>query len=219
MIRFFSLVALFVLFACSQFVYAETTIYSIEIPGLHERNGGGDYDKIIDKTLIKPGLAKMRTLPPAKAENEFSKCTNCCFSPANKNPEFYDYGDDIIKTKPMGVAKVYIFTGKGQKIISNLSDLKGKKVGVRFGMPYGKTFDEAGLSTDEVPAIEQNIRKLDAGRIDAFIAYVPDAYDTFEKLGIPPYPHDVDNPIAVHEDCLVCRDVPSEVIDAFNNGL
>ncbi len=217
--RYFLKAVLFVFFACSQVVYAQTTIYSIEIPGMHDKDGSGGYDKIIEKSLIKPGLATLENFPPAKAENEFSKCTNCCFSPANKNPEFYDFGDDIVKTNPMGVAKIYIFTGKGQKSISRLSDLKGKKVGIRFGMPYGKSFESAGLKTEGVPSIEQNIKKLDKGRIDAFVAYVPDAYDAFKRLGIPPYPHDVDNPIAVHEDCLVCRDVPSEVIDAFNKGL
>lgn len=119
----------------------------------------------------------------------------------------------------MGTAKIYIFTGKGQKTINNLSELKGKKVGARFGMPYGNTFDNAGLNVEMVKSIQSNIKKLDKGRIDAFIAYVPDAYDAFKSLEIPPYPHDLDKPIAVHEDCLVCRDVPPEVIDTFNKGL
>lgn len=200
-------------------VYAETTIYGIEIPGLHENNKSGVYDKIIDDLLIKPGLANLQVLPPAKAEDNFSNCKDCCFSPANLNKEFYNFGDDVVKTNPMGIAKIYIFTGKGQKTINNLSELKGKKVGARFGMPYGNTFDNAGLNVEMVKSIESNIKKLDKGRIDAFIAYVPDAYDAFKSLGIPPYPHDLDKPIAIHEDCLVCRGVPPEVIDKFNKGL
>ncbi len=217
--RNFLLSVFCILVLCSQVVYAETTIYGIEIPGLHEKNKSGAYDKIIDETLLKPGLANLKVLPPAKAEDNFSKCTDCCFSPANTNEEFYDFGKDVVKTKPMGIAKIYIFTGNGQKTINNLSDLKGKKVGARFGMPYGKTFDSAGLNVEMVKTIGSNIKKLDKGRIDAFVAYVPDAYDAFKSLGIEPYPHDIDNPIAVHEDCLVCRDVPVEVINTFNKGL
>lgn len=217
--RHFLLSFFCILVLSAQVVYAETTIYGIEIPGLHERSKSGVYDKIIDDVLLKPGLANLKVLPPAKAEDSFSKCTGCCFSPANTNAEFYNFGADVVKTKPMGIAKIYIFTGKGQKTINDLSELEGKKIGVRFGMPYGKTFDNAGLNVEAVKSIESNIKKLDKGRIDAFIAYVPDAYDAFEKLGIQPYPHDIDNPLAVHEDCLVCRDVPADVIDTFNQSL
>ncbi len=217
--RHFLLSLFCILVLCPQVAYTETTIYGIEIPGLHEKNKSGEYDKIIDKTLLKSGLANLKILSPAKAEKNFSNCKDCCFSPANMNEEFYDFGKDVIKTKPMGIAKIYIFTGNGQKVINNLSDLKGKKIGARLGMPYGKTFDNAGLKVEMVNTIDLNIKKLAKGRIDAFIAYVPDAYDAFKKLGIPPYPHDKDNPIAVHEDCLVCRDVPAEVINTFNKGL
>nr|WP_319492843.1 transporter substrate-binding domain-containing protein [uncultured Desulfobacter sp.] len=213
----FSLI--FICLIWSTMVYAEPTIYAIEIPGLHEKSLGGEYDKIIDKVLLKPGLATLKILPPAKVIDIFSKCDNCCFSPANLNKEFYDFGDDVVKTKPMNIAKIYIFTAKGKETFNDLSQLKDKKVGARFGMPYGKTFDASGLNVEYAKTIELNIKKLDKGRLDAFIAYVPDAYDAFKNLNVEPYPHDVDNPIAVHEDCLVCRGVSAEMIETFNNGL
>lgn len=62
-------------------------------------------------------------------------------------------------------------------------------------------------------------KKVQIGRIDAFIAYVPDAYNAFRGLGIAPLPHDVAHPVAVHLDSLVCRNVQPEFIEQFNKLL
>jgi hypothetical protein len=217
--HFFLILAIAILAAWSQDVWSETIIYGTEIPGLHQIDGMGAYDKIINEILIKPGLASLQVHPPKRTEKNFSTCQNCCFSPANKNPDFYDFGEDIVKTEPMNTAKVYIFTAKGQKTINRLEDLKGKKVGIRFGMPYGKKFESAGLNVYPAEKTEINIKNLDKGRLDAFVEYVPDAYVAFKNLGIPPYPHDIANPIAVHEDCLVCRGVSDDFVTTFNQKL
>ena len=140
-------------------------------------------------------------------------------SPANKNPDFYEYGDDVVVTNAMSIAKVYIFTGKGKAIISDLKGLSGKKVGARNGMPYGKKFDASGISPKLVSDIETNIKKVDSGRIDAFLAYYPDAYTVFDALGVDPYPHDKAHPVAVHPDSLVCRGTSEAFIKAFNAAL
>lgn len=199
--------------------HAEVSIYALNIPGLHQKDGNGEYDNIIHKAVVRSGKAKVIVLPPARAESEFSNCTNCCISPANKNPDFYDYGADAIETAPMSIAKVYIFTGKGKKQINNLDALKGKKVGARIGMPYGKKIDASGIKLKLVSEIQTNIKKLNSGRIDAFVAYVPDAYAAFETLNIPVYPHDKENPIAIHPDSLVCRGTGADFIKDFNSAI
>jgi hypothetical protein len=198
---------------------AQVLIIGLDIPGLHQKDGNGDYDKIINQKLVKSGKATLKVLPPARAESNFMKCNNCCFSPANQNPEFYDFGKEYIQTKPMGIAKIYIWTKRGSKAIDNLNDLKGKKVGIRHGMPYGKTFDSLGLKTEPVKTIKSNILKLEKGRLDAFIAYVPDAYTIFDELGMDPLPHAKNKPMAVHEDSLVCKGVSDQFVQGFNNSL
>jgi len=198
---------------------AQVLVIGIDIPGLHQKDGNGDYDKIVNQSLVKSGKATLKVLPPARAELEFSRCNNCCFSPANKNPEFYEFGEAYVQTKPMGIAKIYIWSKKGSKAIEKLDELKGKKVGIRHGMPYGKTFDNFGLRTDPVKTIRSNILKLEKGRIDAFIAYVPDAYNVFEEMGIEPLPHTKNNPMAVHEDSLICKGVSNTFVEEFNNSI
>lgn len=196
--------------------HSQTTIYAIDIPGLHEKSGGGVYDKMINDSLVASGKAKIEVFPPARVEKSFENCQNCCFSPANLNPEFYNFGADVVVTAPMGVAKIYIFAKPGEAAYASLDAIKGKTVGIRKGMPYGKSFDGAGLKTQAASEITNNITKLDKGRIDVMVAYTPDAYDAFDSMGKEPYPHDKDNPVAVHNDSMVCRGVDASVLKAFD---
>ncbi len=200
-------------------LFAEVMIYGIEIPGLHQSDGAGAYDQLITETVINSGLASLAVYPPAKAKNKFSECQNCCFSPANKNPEFYEFSENFTQTDPMNTAKIYIFVNKGQPPISRLEGLQNKKVGIRFGMPYGKSFEEANLTTYTVYKLEGQVRLIQNGRIDAFVAYVPDVYKMFRELNLEPFPHNVSRPIAVHPDRLVCKGVKLEFINIFNEML
>jgi hypothetical protein len=200
-------------------LWAQVNIIGTDIPGLHQKDGKGVYDVIINQTLVSKGLGSLKVLPPARAEAEFSSCQNCCFSPANKNPEFYDFGGDVSKSEPMNVAKVYIFSAPGKSAFGGYGDLKGKKVGVRRGMIYGKSYDGANLKASEANTLEQNIKKLETGRIDAMVAYVPDAYLAFMGMGKKHFPHMTEKPAAVHDDALVCRGVPAGFVDKFNGNL
>ena len=188
-------------------LFAEVMIIGIEIPGLHQRDGTGDYDQLITETVIKSGQATLEVYPPAGAKYNFSNCQNCCFSPVTKNPEFFEFSEDFTQTDPINIAKIYIFVNKGQQPISRLEDLRNKRVGIRFGTPYGKNFEEANLTTYTVYKIERHIRLIQNGHIDAFMAFVPDAYKMFRELNLEPFPHDVSRPIAVMRDRLVCKGV------------
>ncbi len=199
--------------------HAQTTIYGLKIDGLHQKDGQGTYDLVVNEALKSKESFKLEVKEPAHAEKLFSKCSNCCISPANKNPEFYDYGADSKVTQAMNYAKIYIYSAKGKTAITGLSGLKGKKVGIRHGLPYGKSFDNAGLVVKAVDKIEKNIKKIDHGSIDAFVAYVPDANIIFKSLGLDPYPHDMGNPLAVHPDALVCKGVSDNFINTFNTAI
>jgi len=52
-----------------------------------------------------------------------------------------------------------------------------------------------------------NINLINQDRIDAFVAFIPDAYQAFNRLGLKPFPHAPDHPLAFHNDSLVCRGV------------
>jgi len=196
---------------------AEISILSFEIPGLHQKDGEGSYDKIIKALIYPEEEINILLVPPARAKSQFAQCLNCCLSPSNKNPDFYDYGDDVVETLPMNLAKVYIFTRRFTKEIRNgIEGLKGKVVGVRRGMPYGKRFYSANLNLDTVSTLSQNFAKLDRERVDAVVAYVPDAYVFFDEMDMRGYPHAIDYPISIHPDAMVCRGVSEDFLKAFN---
>jgi hypothetical protein len=199
----------------------ELTIYGLDILGLHQTDQKGDYDRIIDR--LKPKIAtpfKIEVIPAARAFSQFEKCQSCCISPANKNPEFYNYGDDFIDTTPMNRADIYIWTKPGTAPIGDVNSLIGKRVGARIGFPYGKTI-ESKLDLQRVSTIEANIRLLEAGRLDAFVDYVPDSYSVFEKEGKEPFPHNKDKPVLYHNDSILChRNAQSSAfINEFNQAI
>lgn len=195
--------------------YETVTIFAIEIPGLHQRDGNGKYDKIL-KSI--PGINyTIIYLTARRVFAEFYRSSNCAISPANLNPEFYSWDFNVVETSPMGIASIHIFSPKGEPVISSINDLIGKRVGIRFGMPYGKTLENINLILYQNRSIVSNIRMLDINRIDYMVEYIPDAYEAFRSLNLEPYPFDIDRPIAVHPDSLVCKDVSRDFINAFNS--
>ena len=130
---FQSFLGMTLLLICNSVFSATTTIIGTDIKGLHQTDGKGEYDQIINKTLVSKGLATLKILPPARAESEFIACANCCWSPANLNKEFYNFNFEPKVTEPMGVAKIYIFTAPGKPVLDNLESLKGLKVGIVHG--------------------------------------------------------------------------------------
>ena len=87
-------------------LWGQVNIIGTDIPGLHQKDGKGVYDMIINQTLLSKGLATLNVLPPARAEAQFESCQNCCFSHANKNPDFYNFAIDFMVSEPINVAKV-----------------------------------------------------------------------------------------------------------------
>ena len=83
-------------------------------------------------------------------------------------------------------------------------------------MPYGAKVDSSGIILERVASIETNSKKLELGRIEAMIAYVPDAYTAFANLGKAPFAHNTKAPLVIHEDSLVCRNVPKRSIEQLN---
>ncbi len=190
----------------------EIVIYGTGIDGLHQTDGQGFYDRVFSQ-IETDTAARLDVLPPKRTEMAFDACPTCCTSPANLNPEFYDYPSSFLVSDAMSEARVYIFTAPGTPALSSLSELAGLRVGTRQGMPYGTSIENAGLTLDDAPTIEANIQKLKAGRIDAFLAYTPDAYLAFEELGVDKFPHVEEAPVVVHPDALVCK--PSPETEAY----
>ncbi len=203
-------------FLSSDAAAEQPKVIAIDIPGLHEAGGSGWYDKVYAKAGIKLTL-----LPAARAFIEFDACPNCCITPANKNPEFYTYTTaSYIESKPINVAKIYIWSAPGKPVETNLKALVGKKVAARIGFPYGRSVENSGVKLDLVPNLEQNVKRLELGRIDYMIDYTPDTLNELKTLGHPEtyLPYAPEAPVAVHNDAMLCKSAPETIklIETFD---
>ena len=206
-------------FGTNTSVAKDTLLIGTIIPGLHQSDFLGKYDKIISLILNEQRGIVRANFPPARADSVFATCNSCCISPSNKNPDFHDYAAHVVTTNAFNVAKAYIFTAPGKEPLSDLSELHGKVVGVRFGMPYGKAFDATVKTKLAVSQMQEHIRLMELGHLDAFVAYAPDVYQMFELERIEPFPHDPEKPFAIHPDALSCKGVSEQFIDYFNQRL
>lgn len=197
----------------------EISVGSMLIPGLFTKAKDGVYDQAMASAATQSGVTINNTvLPPARAIAQFEAGQVDCLAPADV--DFFNLAFATVQSKPFNLGKIYIYTKAGSTPLQSLSELQGKKVGIRNGMPYGNEFDSMGLNATGAGTIESNIKKVQAGRLDAFLGYVPDAWTAFEALGMDPLPH-AEKPIAIHEDSILCRDTPAtrSAINALDGAL
>lgn len=205
------------LLCCTQ-LNAAVTLGAYDIPTLLQKDGKGSYDLIFAEVNKIAGKNwRYQVLPPSRVDKDFASKVLDCIIPLDKD---FFAGGNVMQSDFFNMAKIYIFTKEGSQPLAGVADLKGLKVGARRGMPYGPEFDAAGLKVNYSNTIEQNIKKVQAGRIDAFVAYVPDAWFAFKSLGLKMLPHN-DVPMIVHEDGFLCHDTPDSrlFIKEFNTAL
>jgi polar amino acid transport system substrate-binding protein len=83
---------------------------------------------------------------------------------------------------------IVVFVRKDRAFpFNSWADLKGRRGGRSLGDTFGGGFDEYGrreLTIEEAPTMENNFRKLEAGRIDYFVTsrYVGEAYIASHRL-------------------------------------
>ncbi len=203
----------------SQAMAIDANISAIKIDGLFQKDSHGLYDQVFSAVQTQSSLKmKLNVTAPKKAFSDFEKGKVACISPANTNPDFYNYSFETISSKVMTPAQIFIFSKAGSTPYADLASISGKKIGVRTGMPYGHKVENANLKLVQAKTIEANIKKLNNGRIDAFLAYTPDIDSAFNDLGMDPLPRS--GLITQHDDTLLCRkDMNGEaIITEFNKG-
>ncbi|MCV6621365.1 MAG: transporter substrate-binding domain-containing protein [Cellvibrionaceae bacterium] len=189
-----------------------TRISAVKLTGLHQEDQGGDYDKIYKSVSgVTSTKFDITPLPSKAALQRFKSGEFDCISPINTNPNFYQFSFPTAVSKDLFEARVYLFTASGSNPISDLELLDGKKLGVRKGVTYGNKIDNLNIVKIKSDSITQNIRNLENGTIDAFVAYWPEVYTTFNDLKMEKLPHNISKPIATHKDQLVCHKTPANI--------
>lgn len=205
----------------SSLSFAQVTVYAYEIPGLYQEDSNGVYDQIVTQLIVEEGHADLQVLPGITAEKQFRRCTNCCITPANLNPQFYRFPKEVVATDPMNVAEIYIFTKHGSTPIGDIDKIEGMRVGVRRSMitSLQSVLRSGSFRMHPADTITQLLSELDEGTIQAYIDFVPDVYAVANDLGIEPPSHTKGMPLDRHPDALACKGVSADFIQGFNSGL
>ena len=199
----------------------QTLIQTYDLKGLHNTARTGHYDKVMHLIQQQGVPLSLRHGPILRARYLFETKQVDCISPSDD--PYYDFL--TLKSKPLNLAKAYIFRRQGDEIITDPKGLKGVVVGITLGMGFSDEFDrvaaELALQLEPVRDIELNYKKLLAKRIDAFIAYTPDIWNIFSTQTIPQLAYDRNKPIAVLSDSIVCHQTPENqaFIHQFNLAL
>lgn len=188
-----------------------------DIPFILQSDAKGDYDKVFEQVkIIADRTWHYDVLPPARVDLLFDFGKVDCIVPFDKK---FHHNIDTINSDHFFIATAYIYTIAGSNPIDSLKQLVNKKVGARNGMLYGPEFDALNLRIEYVESIAQNIEKLNAGRIDAFVAWSPDSLAAFKEKGIEPLPHAL--PFITHKDSFLCHNTSQSIqfIEEFNRAL
>jgi polar amino acid transport system substrate-binding protein len=92
----------------------------------------------------------------------------------------------VVRTAETIDCKVdFVSTARGAPLLRSLVDLRGKRVGITHGYPYSREVMAAsGHTLEEAASDELNIRKLVAGRIDAFVLDEKTGIQAAKALGL-----------------------------------
>ncbi|MCW9033198.1 MAG: transporter substrate-binding domain-containing protein [Rhodospirillales bacterium] len=115
----------------------------------------------------------------------------------------------VIGSEPVMEQNRYIYSRKGKRPFRNLSELKGKRLGLVRGYKYGKHIDKnPDLKVFMVKDVGRLMQMLERDRLDAFIAF-PNAIYRFSKiLDVEKPTYDRLNPVAANNISFAFRDDP-----------
>ncbi len=182
----FLLIALFlplnllVNFACH--AEDDVDLVFVNLPTLISNEPGkqGKYNQAFDQILPHfSGHLNNIFMPPTRAYLAFSKGMKDCIFPANSST--INNHKSLIVSKSFGEAHAHVFTLSARPVIKDSKALEGLRLGIRRGFDYGGYNFSSSIDTIEVDSIEQNLMMLASERIDAFVAYEPDALTVFAQ--------------------------------------
>lgn len=194
-------------------------ISSYRIDNVLDEGADSPYSMIIREVSRRSGIPiKIEYFPPARAITIFDDGEADCVVPIDRL--FFDRYANFYQTRPLNLAKAYIFTRHADKMLNRVQDLKGLTVGAQQGVQHGKEIDE-GLELVRVQSLASLVKMLNQKRLDAFIGYLPDMYEIYKGLGEKPHQHDLDNPVVIHRDSLTCKVTPQNraMIEGFDKTI
>lgn len=126
----------------------------------------------------------IEVMPPPRALRGLMTGTHDAVFPALDI--FFEPGQPLVRTaETIDCKEDFVFTARGAPLLRTLTDLRGKVVGITHGYPYSREVMAAqGFTLEVAVSDELNIRKLAAGRIDAFVLDEKTGIQAAKALGL-----------------------------------
>jgi hypothetical protein len=156
--------------------------------GVIKDDHNGAYQLILKEAAKRANINIIeKVLPLKRAVNEFlAKEHLAIYGMTNAIIDEVGAGK-IITSYPLGAFKLYLFTRKGELSISNLSQLRGKKIGGVIGYEaYYQKLIKQKIPIDYVADEENQLMKLKLKRVDAVLGFFPDWSPIAKTLSYDP---------------------------------
>lgn len=126
----------------------------------------------------------IEVMPPPRALRGLMTGTHDAVFPALDI--FFEPGQPVVRTaETIDCKEDFVFTVRGAPLLRSLTDLRGKQVGITRGYPYSSEVMAAnGFTLEVAESDELNLRKLVAGRIDAFVLDEKTGIKAAKALGL-----------------------------------
>ncbi len=211
---------LIIFFFFSSTVILADEIVVIEIEdGWADKSGNGfalelfnEIDKVIDLPL------ELTPVPFARAIRMFQVKKAVCYLGGDETAAWDFLKTKVITSSAFLEGRIEVFTLRSQLKISDVKTLKMKKVGVQRSVhSLMEKLDHLKLDFDIVNSTLQNYKKLQMGRIDAFIGYKEHLPGNI----IDSIHNDPGFVLYASKESLVCHENKNtqSIIEKFNKGL
>jgi len=186
--------------------------------GIIDEDGEGPYQLILKEAAMRSGITISEQIYPLRrAINEFTKMKTLAIYGMTKSI-IDEIGDDrIITTFPLGVFKLFLFTRNDEAPISSYDQLKDRKVGGVIGYEaYYQPLIDHDVPIDYMVKEENQFKKLEMGRIDVIIGFLPDWIPFLNNLS-----YDPDFPIHIDYDYMTVWKTPEGIdfVDRISHAL
>lgn len=158
---------------------------SYPIPLMVENETEGVFIELTEEIIKRLELdAKIRVSPPQRSINDLVKGRVDVLFPSLD--ALFVTGDVYTKSEELIYIKEdYVFTRKGDTMLTTIGDLKGKVVGVTRGYPYAReVVRNESFKLDYSLTDEICVQKLIIGRVEAFIVEEKTGITAFKKQGV-----------------------------------
>lgn len=143
------------------------SIATFPIPLMVESKDKGVFVELTKAIAREAGFElNIKVYPPQRTLKEFEIKKVDGLFPALKvtMPTAFEPSESIY------IKRDYAFTVKGKPVLETISDLSGKRVAITSGYPYAKALTSAeSIHFDMTNTDGQNVKKLLAGRVNAFV--------------------------------------------------